>query len=207
MSSKSIAQKPYEGIPPEEWLVKTLELVRAHPLSTDDFVEATLNAWKSIFTSSIGGLHIGEDIFPSPQIMGGFLHELIPYQLAAKYPGEWRREKEAGEKDLVAIQQSEFSTEIKTSSNPRNIYGNRSYAQPDQGTGKKGNSGFYLTVNFQKFTDAKSRPEIIRVRLGWLDHTDWVPQGAATGQQASLTRDARAFKLVELYPERHVDLR
>lgn len=35
--------------------------------------------------------------------------------------------------------------------------------------------------------------------MGWLDHSDWVGQKSETGQQASLTKEARKNKLVVLY--------
>lgn len=206
MSSSAVVPFPYKGIDPENWADVTAALVKAHPIPIESLVEATLQSWESIFTSSIGGLNIGEDIFPTPQIMGQFLHELIPFRLATMFPGEWRREQEADEKDLVGILQPAFSMEIKTSSSPRSIFGNRSYAQPDQGTGKKGKSGYYLAVNFQKFMNEGVLPKVVLIRMGWLDHTDWVPQGAPTGQQASLTRASRDSKLLELYPKRDAKL-
>lgn len=47
--------------------------------------------------------------------MGMFLHELIPLDFAARYPGIWRREQTANEKDLVYIPDADLSVEIKTS--------------------------------------------------------------------------------------------
>jgi len=193
---------PYQELPAHKWASKTVELIQAHPLQPTEIVEVALQAWSSIFESSIGGLHIGTDLFPTPQIMGDFLHALIPHEFSRRYPGKWRKEQEASEKDLVCIHRPEYSTEIKTSSHPRNIYGNRSYAQPDQGTGKKGKSGYYIAVNFAKFQDARAKPKIVRIRCGWLDHIDWIPQKSATGQQASLSAESRGSKLIELYPNK-----
>ncbi|MFN9402025.1 MAG: ScaI family restriction endonuclease, partial [Dolichospermum sp.] len=46
--------------------------------------------------------------------------------------------------------QHNFSIEIKTSSSPRNIFGNRSYAQKSTtGKTKKSKSGYYLVINFE----------------------------------------------------------
>lgn len=74
-----------------------------------------------------------------------------------------------------------------------------SYAQPSAG-GKKSKSGFYLTVNFQRWAEVKDGlPRIRVIRLGWLDHTDWVAQVAASGQQAKIRPEAYAGKLLELY--------
>lgn len=141
---------PYNGLAPFEWAARTRELIAAYPLSLEDFVRATLEAWESIFESSIGGFYIGKDLFPKPQIMGFFLHELIPLKLAARFPNTWRTDKTADEKDLVYIPDPAFSAEIKTSSHPSQIFGNRSYAQ-ESVKGKKAKSGYYLAVNSSHF--------------------------------------------------------
>ncbi|HFC7940318.1 ScaI family restriction endonuclease [Neisseria meningitidis] len=47
--------------------------------------------------------------------------------------------------------------------------------------------------------DLKLRPEIKIIRFGWLDHTDWIAQTAATGQQARLSPEAYRSKLKILY--------
>lgn len=123
---------PYEGLGVDNWRAKTEELITKHPLTSDELVRVTLDAWKDIFISSIGGFHIGKNIFPKPQIMGFFLQELITLKLMNLHPGKWRGDIEASDKDLVYIPDPEFSIEIKTSSDPRHVYGNRSYAQPLQ---------------------------------------------------------------------------
>jgi hypothetical protein len=87
------------------------------------------------------------DLFPRPQIMAYFLHELIPLEFSDRYPGIWRREETSDEKDLVYIPDQWFSVEIKTSSSNGRIFGNRSYTQETQ-TIKKSKSGYYLAVNF-----------------------------------------------------------
>ncbi|HGG7675208.1 TPA: ScaI family restriction endonuclease, partial [Neisseria meningitidis] len=64
----------------------------------------------------------------------------------------------------------------------------------------KSKNGYYLTINFEKFMpDLKLRPEIKIIRFGWLDHTDWIAQTAATGQQARLSPEAYRSKLKILY--------
>ena len=191
---------PYAGLPPEKWLEVTRQLVNEHPLKTAEIVDVVLTAWNSIFASSMGtrAFHIGKEIFPKPQIMGFFLHELIPLELAARYPKKWRGERSAGDKDIVYIPNDRLSIEVKTSSNPSHIFGNRSYAQ---GTtkNKKAKSGYYLAVNFQKFSTSLKRPNILLVRFGWLDSTDWIGQKAATGQQSRLPTEVESFKLLEIY--------
>jgi hypothetical protein len=130
--------------------------------------------------------------------MGFFLHELVPLEFAARYPDKWRGEREAGDKDLVYIPDPQFSVEMKTSSHKTQIFGNRSYAQKPSDS-KKGKSGYYLAINFEKFDKRKIvRPRIIRIRFGWLDHADWIGQAAATGQQAHLAPRTEESKLIVL---------
>jgi hypothetical protein len=190
---------PYENQPIKSWLKITKKIVRRHPLSTEEIVQIALASWHSIFDSKIGNTFIiGKDIFPKPQIMGFFLHELITLTLAKRYPDKWRKEETASEKDLIYIPDDTFSVEIKTSSSAKNIYGNRSYAQ-EANSVKKSKSGYYLAINFQNFSAKISEPQIKRIRFGWLDHTDWIGQAAATGQQARLSPDVEQNKLIILY--------
>jgi len=188
---------PYANIPKEKWLDKTKELVKAHPLRAKEIVDAVLEAWDGIFTSSIGsmGLKIGQHLYPQPQILGFFLHELIPYQLVGRHPRKWRRGETKGEKDIVYVPNTTFSIEIKTSSHADKIFGNRSYAQEGAGAGK---FGYYLAVNFEKCLPG-AKPCIRLIRFGWLDHSDWIGQTAATGQQARLSDIVERTKLLTLY--------
>ena len=191
---------PYAKVPVSRWYKITAKLVRAHPLATEEIVEVVLCSWSSIFESAMGskGFKIGKDIFPKPQIMGFLLHELIPLELAARHPKVWRPESSAGDKDLVYIPDPAFSIELKTSSNPYHIYGNRSYAQ-DSSANKKGKSGYYLAVNFQKFQHKQNQPTVRLIRFGWIDAIDWIGQKAATGQQSRLAPAVEQHKLIQLY--------
>ncbi len=193
-------QSPFDKASLDTWPAITATLVQQHPLKPDEIVDIVLEAWRSIFTSAIGihGFKIGKDIFPKPQIMGGLLHELIPLEVAARYPAEWRGEKAADDKDIVYVPNDYFSIELKTSSHRDQIFGNRSYAQETQ-SDKKSKSGYYLTANFEKFLQKGKDPQILLIRFGWLDHTDWIGQRAATGQQSRLTSDIYAGKLKTLY--------
>jgi hypothetical protein len=176
-------------------------LLADYPVPRDTIVEIVLDQWASIFESGIGkhALKIGTHIFPKPQIMGDYLHELIPYEFAARYPDKWRRDSSGNDKDLVWVDDpDQWSTEIKTSSHQSQVFGNRSYAQP--GKSRKTKSGLYLTVNFEKWAEClPDLPSIRIIRLGWLDHTDWIAQKAATGQQARIRPEAYAGKLATLY--------
>jgi hypothetical protein len=193
---------PYDGIATEDWLGITRKLIKRHPLSKKEIVDVVISSWESIFASRMGtkGFRIGKDIFPKPQTMGFFLHELIPLEFEARYPKEWRGERNTADKDIVCIKNDYYSIEIKTSSNPTHIYGNRSYAQ-DTTKGKKAKSGYYLAVNFEKFNDKNKdkRPEINLISFGWLDAEDWIGQKAETGQQSHLPPDVEKYKLVEIY--------
>lgn len=195
-------KSPYARLRESRWLAKTEELLAKYPADRDELVEIVLEQWASVFESRIGkhGLRIGEHIFPKPQIMGDYLHELIPYELQARYPDRWARDQTGFDKDLVNLEDEFYSTEIKTSSSASGIYGNRSYAQPGPKT-KKTKSGFFLTVNFQKWSDvtAPALPQVRIIRLGWLDHTDWKGQDSPRGQQSYILRPAYGTKLIELY--------
>lgn len=204
-----MATQPLQPDPGKSALEQTRDRLRAHPLKADEIVEVVLRAWNDIFASSFGskGFRIGKDIFPKPQIMGFFLHELIPLEIAARYPTTWRPEHTASDKDVNYIPDATFSIEIKTSSHPTAIFGNRSYAQPPAAGGlRKSKSGYYLAVNFQKCSSTCCEPKVLRIRFGWLEHTDWVGQVAATGQQAHLTAEADKYKLVVLFPKTELEL-
>lgn len=192
---------PYRGLPSGRWEQKTRALVRAHPLDMDEIVKVVLKVWTDILTLSIGSkpFKIGSDLFPAPQVMSFFLHELIPLELARRYPRIWRGDKSSDEKDLVYTPDQSLSVEIKASSHPAQIFGNRSYAQKSAKT-KKRKSGYYLAINFEKFSSPNLCPKITKIRFGWLDHEDWTGQKAPTGQQARLSPDVERYKLVQLYP-------
>lgn len=196
-----MTDSPYAGLSVEQWEDKTRDLVEKHPLKPAEIVEVVLSSWEEIFKSSIGskGFQIGRDIFPQPQIMAFFLHELIPLEFAARYPEKWRRDSSGADKDLVCVEDDHYSVEIKTSSSPGGVFGNRSYAQPTQ-SNKKTKSGYYLAVNFAGFDSQSSeQPRVRKIRFGWLDHSDWRGQIASSGQQAAPTREAKQFKLLTLY--------
>jgi hypothetical protein len=129
--------------------------------------------------------------------MGFLIHELVALELANRYHGIWRKAKIACEKDLVYVPDERYSVEIKTSSHKKSIFGNRSYAQKSEKR-KKDKSGYYLAINFEKFSDQKLDPGIQLVRFGWLDHEDWTGQVSATGQQAKLSSDVENNKLLKL---------
>lgn len=194
---------PYEGVSAADWANKTKELIAAYPLSTDELVDVVHCSWGSLLQSRIGakGFRIGQHLFPKPQIVAFFLHELIPLELASRYPGTWRGEETSSDKDIVYVPNAAYSIEIKTSSHPSQIFGNRSYAQTG-GAAKKSKSGYYLAVNFDKIEKGAVDAQLRKVRFGWLDHEDWQGQSAATGQQARLSPEVERGKLLVLYENR-----
>jgi len=195
-----MTNSPYDGLSISEWEQKTKELIKNHPLKMAELKTIVENSWDSIFNTTMGTGHkIGKDIFPKPQIMAFFLHELIALEISDKYPKEWRGDETGSEKDLVCLTDGIYSIEIKASSNPKKIFGNRSYAQQTESGSKKGKSGYYLAINFKKFVGkTEQKPGLVNIRFGWIDHTDWKGQAAATGQQAHLSSDVEKFKLLSI---------
>ena len=191
-------ESPYKGSNVEDWEYITREILESHPIKTDEFVQIVLSSWEKIFKTKIGGeLQIGVDVFPPPQILGNFLHLLIAATLEKTHPTIWRRERDKNDKDVVCLTNNDYSFEIKTSSQSR-IFGNRSYGQAENASGKS-KSGFYAAILFEKCTPKHPRPEIKRIKFGWIDHTDWKAQAAATGQNSTLDTNAWNLKLKDLY--------
>lgn len=194
----SNSNSPYDGIQQDEWIVVTQSLVDKHPLK-DELVDIVFQSWNDIFASNIGGFRIGVDIFPEPQIMGFFLHDLIALRISQKFP-DYKLGNPSTEKDIQNVIDNFLSIEIKTSSHKSKVYANRSYAQPSSVIGKKDKDGYFLTVNFEKFdTNRNTLPGISIIRFGYLEHSDWVAQAAATGQQAHLAPITYKTKFVTLY--------
>jgi len=191
---------PYHGKDIAEWKKITEQLINNHPLKSDEIVKTVLKSWDDIFNSSIGSFYIGKDIFPAPQIMSFFLHELVAHYLGVCYPKTYVVGTKKNEKDVHCVNDETLSVEIKASSHPNQIFANRSYAQPDSGKGLKNKNGYYITINFEKFSDAEERrPEILLIRFGYLEHTDWIAQSSATGQQARLSTDVYLHRLNVIY--------
>lgn len=195
-----MSKSPYNDIPVDKWANTTQKLIEEHPLEVNFLVETIINSWENILNAKIDTYYIGKDIVPKPQIMGFFLHELIPLKIQDKFPDQWRLEKNACDKDIVCIFNSKFSIEIKTSSSGKNIYGNRSYSQ-ETNSCKKSKSGYYLAINFEKFNEHNldQLPKITMIRFGWLDHEDWQGQKASSGQQARLSKNVEKNKLLKIY--------
>lgn len=189
---------PYKDVPESQWLSVTEGLISIHPLK-DKIVSVVLESWEEIFQSKIGAYSIGREIFPSPQIMSFFLHELVAHNLSLFYPREYKVGVLKNEKDIHCITNPDMGIEIKASSNHTQIFANRSYAQPSSDSETKDKNGYYLAINFDKVTMDNPHPKILRIRFGYLEHSDWIPQRASTGQQARLSKLAYETKLITLY--------
>ncbi len=195
-------KSPYNQIAPNNWQSITKRLIERHPLSVRELKGVVLKSWDDIFLSKIGRkpYFMGRDIAPKPQILGFFLHELISLEFENRYPKKWVRERNAKDKDMVYLPNELFSIEIKTSSNPKSIFGNRSYAQVTEND-KKLKSGYYLAINFEKIDSSGKKPKILKIRFGWLDHDDWMGQTSQTGQQSRLSREVENGKLIEIFSD------
>jgi ScaI restriction endonuclease len=190
---------PYYNVSMNARLDITRKLLTSHPLPGPDILSAVLNSWDSIFQSRLGsGFHIGRHIKPAPQIMGFLLHALVPLELAKDHH-DWRAELTSRDKDLVYDPDERYSIEIKTSSHPTQVFGNRSFGVDNPGRGKKAKDGYYLAVNFEKWPSTERLPRVTMVRYGWLDHTDWVAQQAETGQQSALPAIVDNTQFLVLY--------
>lgn len=193
-----MTSSPYRNVKPENWLKITNRLLNKFPLVQNDIVNIVLESWDDIFCSKIGAKKyiLGRDICPQPQIMSFFLHEMIPLNLAFRFPDIWKR-GEGSEFDAVYMPDDKYSFEIKASSSTKDIYGNRSYTKTGENPQKR-RSGYFLAINFDKFHDTALKPGITLVRFGWLDADDWIGQKAASGQRSRLTKEAKAYKLIVL---------
>lgn len=196
-------KSPYTDQNLDEWKFITANLLDKNPLNQKEIVEIILNAWECIFQSKICDLRIGKDIYPNPQMMGYFIETIIASHLSKKYPDVWKHGREKTEKDIVCLTNQDYSIEVKSSSSSKQIFGNRSYAQQQSDTATKSKDSFYLTINFEKFSDFeesdKAKPEITLIRLGYVEHSDWRGQKSEKGQQASLLPYVYQNKFVVLY--------
>lgn len=192
---------PYIWKPVSERAIITQKLIENHPLNVDEIIEVVLRSRNDIFSSAIWSddFYIWKDIFPTPQIMWFFLHELIPLNLSKIYKWIRSKDKNVSDKDLVYIPDITYSIEIKTSSQ-KWLYWNRSYAH-EWATSKKDKSWYYLWVNFEKFQNSQEpqKTEINMIRFWRLDHADWSWQAAQTWQQSSLSKDVLNNKLLVIY--------
>lgn len=193
---------PYDGIPEEEWENVTRKLIKEFPLSMDLIVDLVLESWEEIFTltNKKEDFIIGKTVFPKPQMMGFFLEEIFTQKIHKLKPEVWIADRTGYSKDLENTVEPRYSVEIKTSSSPKNIYGNRSYGQKGD-SAKKSKDGYYLAINFEKFDkkDLFKSPQIKMIRFGYLNYYDWNSQKSSTGQQARIFSNVEKVKLLPIY--------
>ncbi|MBA3473757.1 MAG: ScaI family restriction endonuclease [Rubrobacter sp.] len=189
---------PYKDIPHDEWQEVTRQLVEKHPLKLDVIRKVAVQCWVTLWHTSIGE---GETAIPLADIdvpatvIGYFFERLFGRELELKFPGLWRGGRSKDEKDLVCLTDAAYSIEMKSSGQlGTKIFGNRSYNQRAKDEGhvvKAEKSGYYITVNFYG-------QALTLLRFGWIDLDDWKPQGAQTGQAATLPSYVYDLKLVEI---------
>lgn len=189
---------PYAGLPAEQWVSKTKELVASHPLKLDVIRDVAISSWGTLWLTKIGegdtAIRLDEIEVPAT-VVGYFFEKLFARELESRFPKVWRGGQSNDEKDIVCTGNPFFSIEMKTSGQlGTKIFGNRSYSQKAEDeslVSKVEKSGYYITINFYGKT-------LTLLRFGWIDASDWKPQKSATGQAASLSNDVYKYKLVEI---------
>ncbi|MCF5893132.1 ScaI family restriction endonuclease [Aeromonas veronii] len=186
---------PYFNQPVSNWPSITRELVNSYPISHEEILDIAAISWSRLWDSAIGGqINIRELDLPAT-VVGYFFQKLFSHELSSRHPHMWKGEELKSDKDLVNIIDERFSTEMKSSGQlGYKIFGNRSYNQQSETSGFSGKdkSGFYITLNFYGQT-------MTLLRLGWIDQDDWIPQGSATGQAATLKPEVYTNKLVPIF--------
>ena len=195
-----MTESPYLNHPEEEWPQITKGLVDGFPLSREEIVKTVLEAWDNFYTSSFGNgkLTIGKDIFLPAQATGVILEKLIASILENKYPKLWKGGHEKTHKDIIHLEDDQFSFEIKTSSSPSGLYGNRSTGYRSDNS-RKSRTGYYLVINYLLPKEEDTNKKVRKIRFGWIDDDDWVGQEQASGQQASIGAHLAKLKLITLY--------
>jgi len=183
-------QSPYDRKKEEDWPSVTRELIVRHPLKERDILEISLETWKNVWDTKIGGDISLQEIQPSAQMIGILFEKMFTRKLEQRYPGVWRGGIGKEDKDVVFVPDPQYSIEVKTSGQKGlKVFGNRSYvAGATKREGRKCRSGYYLTVNFYK-------QNLYLIRFGWVDESDWVRQKAETGQAAVLKSSVYRYKL------------
>jgi len=201
-----MSNKKKKDIEKNEMEIETEKKISELDLSPELIIECVNKAFKSVTNIKLPGTKVKlNGVNSNPQLTGSLLHEAIPIFIAEKTK-DWVKGTTKTEKDLVYLKDDSKSLEIKTSSSKNDVYGNRSYGQEQSNKeGTKEKSGYYLTVNFDKSNNETDKPEINKIKLGYLDHSDWIPQKSAKGQQSRLTKEAKKYKLKEIYSKKKKD--
>jgi ScaI restriction endonuclease len=193
-----MSKSPYLDQQKQDWLQITERLVKTHPLESNLILDAVLTAWNTLWETRIGA---GENTFPlqemalPAQVTGFFFEKLLATVLKNKTQEKWRGGTKKFDKDLVFLEDPQFSIELKTSGQlGLKLFGNRSYGkqiEENLKVDKVDRAGYFITVNFYGST-------LSLIRFGWIDHEDWVSQKSETGQAATLKEDTYTYKLIAI---------
>jgi hypothetical protein len=188
-----VHNSPYYNKPQEEWNNITKDLVEQYPLSTNEILEISLEAWSKLWNTPVGNQIPLSQLQVPATVVGYFFQKIFTYILQARYPYNWRGEQDKEDKDIVNIRNSFFSTEMKTSGQLGYwLFGNRSYNQETTYSNiSKNKSGYYITINFYYQT-------LTLIRIGWIDQDDWQSQKAVSGQAATLKPEVYQHKLIPI---------
>jgi hypothetical protein len=189
---------PYQGLCVDLWLARTNVLIDKFPLSRSQLFDVVVEAWKDLISTRFGrrGLRIGHGIDMPPSALGSLIEKLVAAVLE-DVSGSFRGGlSQAIDKDIICEDDPSFSFEIKTSTNNRGVYGNKSQGQTSSKS-KKIRVGYHLVINYQIPSPACPDGKFI-VRFGWLDNSDWKAQDANSGQSAHVPAHIMDVKLVEL---------
>ena len=183
---------PYKGKAETEWLTITEELVEKHPLSTSEILEISLIAWDKLWTTKVGNIITLNEVELPATVVGYFFQKLFAHELSSRYKDKWIGEQNKADKDIVYINDTFYSIEMKSSGQMGyKIFGNRSYCQKSDNP-SKAKSGYYITVNFNE--------QILNlISIGWIDQSDWKCQDAESGQAATLPPKIYEKKLIPIY--------
>jgi len=156
-----------------------------YPLSKKKIVEVVKESFADFKHGKFRKMNLGKEVIPEKQVQSGILHELIVASMSL-IKG-FREGKQKHDKDIVFIKNNKFSLDVKTSTNPERIAGNRltagrtDYVNP---------SGYFLCVNFDPFLKGikLQKPKLRKIRFGWIDASKWKPQ-SGRGQAATLSSE------------------
>lgn len=182
--------QPFANLDQDDWPTKRDDLIQEYPLSLEEIKDIIFRSYKTLCKTRIGDpdddIKIFRDVEVRAQTVGAFLETIIANEFQ-KEDSVWRQGSDA-EKDLVHTNNPEYSTELKLSGQVNDeIFGNRSFAQEERQSGKKGKSGYYIGVNVHISEEVRPPSnKVFLTRFGWLDFDDWVPQNSQSGQSAKL---------------------
>ena len=193
----------------KEYKLQTIKLIKKLPIKITKIKDIVKNSWKDIFTikDNEGLINIGNNTHPKPQIMGFFLEYLIAKKFEKLDKNMWKFDPTGYSKDIVNLKKPKLSIEIKSSSNPKRIYGNRSYSYKGKNNyrSKKSKNSFYLAINFEKFKIKNNlinkRPNLRLIRIGYLKQSDWDSQASQNGQASHIPKAIENVRLLEIYPK------